>query len=124
MGRGSNGVVDDSVSGWGAHSLFGSYRDKVELVDVFVGDLSVDNRARHWVLKSANITVKESSVHTFARVDVHELGVSEAQAVESLLDLVDFSSADTFDLALTNTVSVEDDLSWIGTVSFLESFAG
>ena len=123
MRRGSDGVVDDSVPGGSTHSLLGCYRDEVELIDILVSDLSIDNRSRKRVGESANITAKESCVHSFGRVDVHELGVIEAQATESLLDLVDLSSADSLNLSLTNSVSVENDLCWVGSISFFEGFA-
>lgn len=37
-----------------------------------------------------------------------------------MLDLVDLSPADTLDLSFTNTISVEDDLGWVGTIGSLE----
>ena len=41
-----------------------------------------------------------------------------------LLDLLQLGSADALDLALTNTVSVENDLAWGSTVVPLERFDG
>ena len=122
MGRGSDGVIDHSVPGGSTHSLLGGYRDEVELIDIFVSDLSIDNRSRKRVGESANITAKESCVHSFGCVDVHEFGIVETQATESLLDLVDLSSADSLDLSLTNSVSVENDVFWIGSICSFEGF--
>ena len=102
--------------------MLGSYRDQIELIDVFVSDLSINNRSRKRVLESANITSKESGINSFLCIDIHELGFIETQAGESLLYLVDFGSADSLDLSLTNSVSVEDDLSWIGSIGFFEGF--
>ena len=41
-----------------------------------------------------------------------------------MLDLVDLSAAESLDLALSYTISVEDDLGWIVSVGSLEGFAG
>jgi len=73
--RRTNSIVDDRVPSGSAHALLGCYRDQVELIDVFVSNLSVDNRSRKRVREPANITAKKSSVHTLTGVDVHELGV-------------------------------------------------
>lgn len=43
---------------------------------------------------------------------------------ESLLDLLKLRSADALDLALTNTIAVENDLAWGSTVVPLERFDG
>ena len=43
---------------------------------------------------------------------------------ESLLDLFKLGSADTLDLALTNTIAVENYLAWRSTIVPLERFNG
>jgi len=58
MRRGSDSVIDDRVPGGSTHSLLGCYRDEVELIDIFVGDLSIDNRSRKRVRESANSAAK------------------------------------------------------------------
>jgi len=123
--RCSDGVVDDSVAGWSRHALSSSHRDEIELVDVLVCDRSVHNGSRERVLEAANISSEESGVDSLAGVDVDQLGgFAETQARECLLDLVDLSPAESLDLALTNTVPVEDDLSWVAAVGSLEGLTG
>lgn len=123
MRRVPYGVIDHGVPSWSTHSLLGSYWDKIKLIDVLVSDLSIDNRSRKRVRESANITAKESCVNSLLGVDVHELSISQAQSIQSLLDLVDLSSADSLNLSLTNSVSVEDDLCWVCAIGSLEGFA-
>lgn len=123
MRRGSDGVVDNGVSSWGAHTLLGSNRHKIELVDVLVCDGCVDDGTWERVLVATDISSEQSGVDPLARVDVHQLRVSEAEARERLLDLVDLSTAYSLDLSFTNTISVEDDLSWVSTIGSLERLA-
>ena len=123
--RGSDGVVDNGVPSWGGHALSSSHRNQVELVGVFISDSRVYNGSWQWVLEPANISSEESGVDSLAGVDIEELGrAAKAKPGERLLDLVDLSAADTLDLSFTNTVSVEDDLCWIGTIGSLEGLTG
>lgn len=73
MRRSSDGVVDDGVASWGAHSLLGSHGHEVELVNILVSDGCVNNGTRKWVLVATNISSEQSGVNPFARVDVHQL---------------------------------------------------
>lgn len=121
----SNVVVDDSVPSWSSHALTSSNRDKVEFVNVLVSDCAVNDCSWQWVLEASWSTSEDSGVYSLASVDVHQLcGVSNALLSESLLDLGDLSSADTFNLSFTNTISVEDYLSRISAVGSLEGFTG
>ena len=69
---------------------------------------------------ASNISSEQSGVDPLARVDVHQLCIGKAKARKRLLDLIDLSTAYSLDLSFTNTISVEDDLSWVGTVGSLE----
>lgn len=101
--------------------MSGCNRNQVELVGVFVSDSRVYNSSWQWVLESTDITGKESGVDPLARVDVQELGGgTKAKSSKGLLDLVDLSTADTFDLSFSDTISVEDDLCWRGTIGPFE----
>lgn len=67
------------------------------------------------------VTSKESCVDSLASVNVHQLGGTKTEARECLLNLVDFSTANSLDLSFADSVAVEDDLGWISSVSTLES---
>lgn len=124
VGRGADAVVNDGVPGGRGHALAGCHGDQVELVDVPVDDVGIDDGSWQWVLEASRLSSEEAGVHSLTGVDVHQLGgVSKSSGGECLLDLVDLSSADTLNLALTDSVSVEDDLSRVGTVGTLEGFA-
>lgn len=73
VGRGADGVVDDGVASWAAHTLFRGDGDKVELVGVLIGDSSVDHGSRKRVLVASNVTCEEPGVDSLAGVDVDEL---------------------------------------------------
>lgn len=119
--RSTNAVVHNSVTSGGSHALTSSHRHKIEFVDVLVCDLLVADSSWHWILESARLTTKQASVDSLGGIDVEELGrVTDPKSRECLLNLVDFSTADTLDLTFSNTISVEDDLSWIGAVNSLE----
>jgi len=114
-------IVDDCVSGGSGHSLSGGDRNEIELVGVLLSDVSVDDSTWLRILETASATSEESRVHSLADVEIHQLArVGESCTGKCLLDLVDLWAADTFNLTLTNTVSVEDDLGWIGSVGSLE----
>ena len=72
--RGLNGVVDHGVTSWSGHTLFGSNRNQVELVDVLVSDGLVYASSWKWVLEAAWVSSKESGVDSLACVDVHQGG--------------------------------------------------
>jgi len=75
-------------------------------------------------LETTRIASEESRVHSLAAVDVHQLArVRDSSTGQCLLDLVDLWAAETLDLTFTNTISVEDDLGWIGSVGSLECLA-
>lgn len=115
-------IVDDGVASGRRHSLFGGNGYEVELVSVLVGDGGIDHSTWHWVLEPSGVTSKESGVNSLACVDVHQLGrVNKAKAREGLPDLVDLSTADSLNLSLTNSISVEDDPGWEGSVGSFES---
>ena len=93
-------------------------------INANVSDGRVYNGSWQRVLESTNVTCEESGVHPLAGVHVEQLRrVAKAKSREGLLDLVDLSSAHSFDLSLTNTISVEDDLCWVGTIGSLEGLA-
>ena len=73
-------VIDNSVPSWCGHTLLGSHRNQIELVDVFVSDGRVNNGSWKWVLEAAWVSSKESSVDPLACVDVHELGGVKSEA--------------------------------------------
>ena len=124
MRRSPNGVVDNGVPSRSGHSLFSGNRNQVELVGILVSDGRVYNGSWEWVLESTRRSCKESGVHPLTGVHVKQLRrVTKTKSREGLLDLVDLSSAHSFDLPLTNTISVEDDLSWVGSIGSLEGLA-
>jgi len=119
-----DGVVDNCVPSRRGHTLSGCNRNQVELVGILVGDGRVYNGSWQWVLESTDVACEESGVHPLTGVHVEQLRrVTKAKSREGLLDLVDLSSAHSFDLSLTNTISVEDDLCWVGTIGSLEGLA-
>lgn len=121
--RGSNGIIQDSKPCGGRHALFSSNRDQVELVDILVSDDRVNNGSGHGVLEASRITIEDSGVHSFARVDVHQLGrVLAAKMSDRSFDLLNLGNTDALDLTLTDTVTVEDQSSWVGTIMLLEAF--
>lgn len=121
--RRTDAVVHHSVASWGSHALTSSHRHKIEFVDVLICDLLVADSTRKWVLESTWLTTEQASVNSLRGVDVKELGgIAETKSSKCLLNLVDFSTADTLDLSFTNTISVEDDLSWVSSVNSFESF--
>lgn len=118
--RFADAIMDDCVASRGGESLLGGGRDEVELVDIAVGDATVHDEAWLRVLEGSNVAREEAGVHSLAHVDVHELGV-EAKRLDAGLDLFDLWAADTSNLTLTNTISVEDDPGRVGaSVCFLE----
>jgi hypothetical protein len=75
------------------------------------------------VLESADLTIKDSSVDTLAAVDVHELArVLTTSLDECRLNLFDLWDTDALDLSFTDSISVEDNPSWIGAIVLLEAF--
>jgi len=119
----SNLVIEDGELGWCSHALLGSNGNKVELVGVFVNDCGVDDCASSRVSEAADSTSEDSSVYTFASVDVHELGFYTS-SLDSSFDLVYLGNTHSLNLAFTDTVTIEDDTSGISTIVFLESFHG
>lgn len=69
--RRADGVIDNSVTSWSSHTLFGSHRNQIELVDVFVSDGRVNDGSWKWVLEAAWVSSEESCVHSLTGVDVH-----------------------------------------------------
>jgi len=122
--RSGDAVIDHGVPGGSGHALAGSNRHKVELVDVLVNDCGVDDGTWHWVLEASWLASEDPGVDPLGGVDVHQLGGPQTESREGLFDLVDLSPANSLDLAFTNSVSVEDDLSWVGAVGSLEGFTG
>jgi hypothetical protein len=75
-------------------------------------------------LESTRLSTEQTSIDSLGGIDVHELGgITESKSSKCLLNLIDFSTADSLDLTFTNTISVEDDLSWIGTIDSFEGLA-
>jgi hypothetical protein len=107
------------------HTLLGSNRNKIELINVLVCDSRVNNCAGHRVLEIANVSIEYACVNTFATDDVHELGdVSTASRSKSSFDLFDLRLANTSNLAFSNTITVENDLLGISAIDSLETFKG
>lgn len=121
--RSSNRVVQYSEPGRSRHTLLGSHRDQVKLVHVLVSHTRINDSASLRVLESADLTIKDSSVDTLAAVDVHELArVLTTSLDECRLDLFDLWDTDALDLSFTDSISVEDDSSWVGAIVLLEAF--
>lgn len=67
------------------------------------------------------IATEQSRIDAFAAVDIEQFGLlSKTSISDSLLDLDDLRSADSFNLTFTNTVTVEDDTSRERTILSLE----
>ena len=65
-------IVDDCISSWSWHSLFGSHRNKIELISILVSDSRVYNSSRKRILESSIITCKKSCIYSFTSVDVEK----------------------------------------------------
>jgi len=115
-------VIKDCELGWSSHALLGCNGNKVEFVSAFVNNCGVDDSTSSGICESADSTSEDSSVHAFASVDVHELAVSLTCRLERSFDLLDLRNTDALDLAFTNTIAIEDDACWVGSIIFLESF--
>lgn len=121
--RSTNRVVQYSKPSRGRHTLLGSHRNQVKLVHVLVCHTRVDDGASQRIFKGADITIKDSSVDTLAAVDVHQLArVLTTSLDDCRLDLFNLGDADALNLAFTDTVSVEDDPSRVGSVVLFEAF--
>jgi hypothetical protein len=118
-----NLVIEDCELGWCSHALLGGNGNKVELVGVLVNDCGVDDCASSRVSEAADSTSEDSSVYTFASVDVHELGFYTS-GLDSSFNLVYLGHTHSLNLAFTDTVSIEDDSCGISAVVFLEGFHG
>ena len=119
----SNLVIEDCELGWCSHALLGGNGNKVELVGVLINDSGVDDSASSRVSEAADSTSEDSSVYTFASVDVHELGFYTS-GLDSSFNLVYLGDTHSLNLAFTDTVSVEDDTCGISAIVFLEGFHG
>lgn len=118
-------IIEHSESSWGGHSLTSSNGNEVELVSVFVSDGGINNSSCSGVSESSRLTSEYSSIHTLARVDIHEFAlVGDAGFSNGCFDLVNFGDTDSLNLTFTYTISVEDDTSRISSVVFLEGFKG
>lgn len=114
--------MDDGIASGRCESLLGGCGHEVELVGVTVGDSSINHCAWLRVLELSDVASDQSSVHTLAHVDVHQLCLA-AHNRYRCLDLLNFWATDWGNLALTNTITVEDESCWVGaTISFLECF--
>jgi len=113
--------MHDGVASGRRETLLGSSGHEKEFVNVSVRDRGVDNCARHRVLEGSHVTSKDSGVDSLTHVDVHELS-GEAEGSNGCFDLVNLGAADGSNLALTDSIAVEDDLSrCLAVVGPLES---
>lgn len=85
----SNCVIDDGEASRRSHSLTCSHRHQIELICVFVCHSRVNDGTGLRILEAAWITSKDSRIHSFASIDVHQLTrVLESLLGKSLLNLL------------------------------------
>lgn len=114
-------IEENREPSWSTHSLFCRHRHQVELVDILVGDHRVNDSTSHWILEVTNSTVKDTSVHALASVDIHHLAhIQPAETGQSTANLLDLWDADALHLAFSNTVSVENQSGRVGSIHPLE----
>ena len=120
--RGSSDIiVEDSVASGTCHALLGHSRYKEELVDISVCDTGVNDCTWNWVPVGRGVSSKDPCVHSLVDINEHELD-STACSSDGVLDLLDLWLDDSHDLAFSNSIPVEDDLSGIDSIGSLESF--
>jgi len=122
VGRCTNRVVEHSEASRSTHTLASTNSNEVELVNVFVSHTGINDNTRHRVLETTDVAVEDSSVHTLASVDIHQLGlISSTSSTNSSLNLVNLRHTDTLNLALTYTITVEDHSGRISTIVLLKA---
>ena len=107
-----NGIMNHSVSGRSGHALLSSSGNQVELIHISVSDGGIYDCPREWILEWAYVSTEDSCVDSLANIDIHELSLRNSKIWEGWLDLVYFWFADTLNLSLSHTISVEDDSFW------------
>ena len=115
-------IIDNCIPSWSWHALSWSNRYQVEFIGILLSDLTINHCSWKWIRVATWLSSKQSSVDSLAAIDVHEFAwIGLTTTYKSLFNLSDFRTADTFDLAFSYTISVEDYLSRIRPVSSLKS---